>query len=122
MISDSSAMARMALSFTLALAERQNARSSAKAVSLEVVPQLHCLRRCLAASSRPFMQPDYHTDPQPSPASLGVPPRRQIQSACRRCPSRVTAPGSDAWRCTRAAKYVWVQTTTSVAIPVPRKA
>jgi hypothetical protein len=104
MISDSSAMARMALSFTLPLAVRQNARSSANAIPLDVFPQLHWLRRCLAASSRAFMRPDYHTDTQPSPARLGVPPRRHTQTAYRRFPSLVTVPGNDAWRCTRAQK------------------
>ena len=60
MISDSSAMARIAANFKLALATRQNARSSAKDLSLEVRPPLHCMRRCLEASSRPFMRKGYH--------------------------------------------------------------
>jgi len=60
MISDSSAMARIAANFTLALAVRQNARSAAKASPLWVRPQLHCMRRCLAGSSRASMSEDYH--------------------------------------------------------------
>ncbi len=63
MISDSSAMARMAANVTLALAVRQNAKSSAKALPLDVRPQVHCLRRCLAASSLAFMRPAYHVNP-----------------------------------------------------------
>jgi hypothetical protein len=55
MISDSSAMARMAANFTLALAVRQNARSAAKDSPLEVTPKDHRLRRCRASSSRAFM-------------------------------------------------------------------
>ena len=60
MISDSSAMARMAANFVVALAVRQNARSSAKALPLDVRPQLHWLRRCLAASSPTLMRGAYH--------------------------------------------------------------
>ena len=60
MISDSSAMARIAANFVLALAMRQNATSLAKDLPLDVRPQLHCMRRCLAASSRAFMREDYH--------------------------------------------------------------
>jgi hypothetical protein len=60
MISDSSAMARMAANFVLALAVRQNARSFAKDLPLGVRPQLHCIRRCLAALSWAHMREDYH--------------------------------------------------------------
>ena len=60
MISDSSAMSRIAANFVLELAARQNARSSAKDLPLDVRPQPHCMRRCLAASSRASMSEDYH--------------------------------------------------------------
>jgi hypothetical protein len=53
-------MARMAANLVLALAVHQNARSSAKDLPLDVRPQLHCMRRCLAASSRASMSEDYH--------------------------------------------------------------
>ncbi len=50
MISDSLAMARTAVNFTLALAVRQNARSVARDLPPEVTPKAHRLRRCRAAS------------------------------------------------------------------------
>ena len=52
MISDSSAMARIALNFTLALTARRNARSAARPSPFGVRPHLHCMRRRLAASPR----------------------------------------------------------------------
>jgi hypothetical protein len=51
MISDSSAMARIAANFTLALAVRQNARSAARDSPLAVTPKAHCLRRLTSLKS-----------------------------------------------------------------------
>jgi hypothetical protein len=52
MISDSSAMARMAASFTLGLAARQKAMSAARAWRLDVIPNAQWRRRCLTSSSQ----------------------------------------------------------------------
>jgi hypothetical protein len=60
MISASSAIARMAASFTLALAVRQKARSIAMELALDVTPKAHRFRRCRASSSRGPMAQAYH--------------------------------------------------------------
>lgn len=53
-------MARTAENLVLALASRQNAKSSAADSSLDERPQRHCARRRLAASSGRFMAKGYH--------------------------------------------------------------
>jgi hypothetical protein len=60
MISASSAIARMAASFTLALAVRQKARSVAINSALDITPEAHRFRRCRASSSRRSMAQAYH--------------------------------------------------------------
>jgi len=80
MISDSSAMARMAANFTLALAVRQNARSPARDSPCAVTPKAHCLRRCRASSSRASMGQDYHGTaglPQPCAKEVTSSPQRR---------------------------------------------
>jgi len=55
MISDSSAMARMAANFTLALADLQNSRSALRESSFDATPQAQRLRRCRGSSYRASM-------------------------------------------------------------------
>ncbi len=66
MISDSSAMARIADSFMLPLAVRQNARSAARDSPLAVAPQAHRLRRRRSSSSHASMPLVYHEGDEPN--------------------------------------------------------